>query len=151
MWSRRSRSGLSPQTFGRVEKFLGQKVNHDIMTRKRYLSRLRNTLRRLLLSITWETLLGVWIEVSLTPRAEDVVLHESGHNKYKQLVGTLRYLTTVARPDICHAVRRPSHYLAGPWSAQTHCCLRGQPSTPGQPYPQTFQSIREQGHCCSNR
>lgn len=40
------------------------------------------------------------------------VLDKSEHHRYRVLVGVLRYLTTVARPDIANAVRRLSHQLA---------------------------------------
>ena len=50
-----------------------------------------------------------------TPSSVDVMLDERGYHNYRQLGGTLRYLTTVARPDISHAVRGLSHYLAEPY------------------------------------
>ncbi|ANB11578.1 gag-pol fusion protein [Sugiyamaella lignohabitans] len=49
-------------------------------------------------------------------RLEDETSHltEEEHQHYQQLVGTLRYLTTVSRPDIAFAVRKVSHFLSSP-------------------------------------
>ncbi|MDN6612720.1 MAG: hypothetical protein L0L09_14360, partial [Staphylococcus equorum] len=41
-------------------------------------------------------------------------LNAEEHSRYRSLVGSLRYLTTVMRLDIANATRRLSHYLASP-------------------------------------
>lgn len=102
-----------------INKFLGLNIHYDTaghnikISGKEYIERVAVKLN-LVDVMPRKTPMAVNRVLNNPPEAENRRLSKKQHHDYRSLVGSLRYLATVARPDICNATRRLSHYLNEP-------------------------------------
>ncbi|MDN6161437.1 MAG: DDE-type integrase/transposase/recombinase, partial [Atopostipes sp.] len=106
---------------GHINKFLGLNIHQTKDLSKVFISGneyIDKTAEKLNLKNCYSSKVPMATSVELdNPRKDEDrrLLSAEEHSKYRSLVGSLRYLTTVLRVDISNSVRRLSHYLASPW------------------------------------